>query len=144
MGYCPEGRLTFAAKAVPHPESYILWDTSRNAPPGFGLKVAGKKTYILRRKVMGKSMLSKVGNFADFAKSQGVRARPAALALALAMVATGHNPNALARNQKAAEVTLKQAMLAYREHMTERMQRPAKLATLKVYDRVMRRHEEWG
>ena len=106
------------------------------------MKVAGKKTYILRRKVMGKSMLSKVGNFADFAKSQDARARPAELALA--MVATGHNPNALARNQKAAEVTLKQAMLAYREHMTERMQRPAKLGTLKVYDRVMRRHEEWG
>jgi integrase len=142
VGYGPNGKLTFAANAVPHPESYILWDSSRDAPPGFGLKVAGKKTYILRRKVMGKSMLSKVGNFADFAKIQDARARAAGLALT--MVATGQNPNVLAREQGAAEVTLKQAMLAYREHMVERTQRPAKPETLRVYDRVMRRHEEWG
>ena len=57
VGYNGQGKLKFAEKAVPNPESYILWDASRDAPPGFGLKVAGKKTYILRRKVMGKSML---------------------------------------------------------------------------------------
>ena len=142
VGYGSDGKLAFAAKAVPRPESYILWDTSRDAPPGFGLKVAGKKTYILRRKVMGKSMLSKVGNFADFARIQDARARAAELALT--MVATGQNPNVLAREQNAAEVTLKQAMHAYREHIVERTQRPAKPETLKVYDRVMRAHEKWG
>ena len=142
VGYNGQGKLTFAEKAVPNPESYILWDASRDAPPGFGLKVAGKKTYILRRKVMGKSMLSKVGNFADFAKIQDARARAAELALT--MVETGQNPNLLARERDAAEVTLKQAMLAYREHLVERTQRPAKPDTLKVYDRVMKRHAEWG
>jgi integrase len=141
VGYDGNGKLTFAKDAVSNPESYILWDTSRDAPPGFGLKVAGKKTYILRRKVMGKSMLAKVGNFADFEKIQTARAKAAELALA--MVATGQNPNVMAREQNAAEVTLKQAMLAYREHIVERTQRPAKPETLKVYDRVMRRHEEW-
>lgn len=60
VGYDGNGKLTFAKDAISNPESYILWDTSRDAPPGFGLKVAGKKTYILRRKVMGKSMLAKV------------------------------------------------------------------------------------
>lgn len=142
VGYGPDGKLKFAADAVANPESYILWDVSRDAPPGFGLKVAGKKTYILRRKVMGKSMLSKVGNFTDFERIQDARAQAAKLALA--MVNTGQNPNVLAREQNAAEVTLKQAMLAYREHLVERTQRPAKPETLKVYDRVMRRHEEWG
>lgn len=141
VGYNDQGKLKFAEKAVPNPESYILWDSSRDAPPGFGLKVAGKKTYILRRKVMGKSMLSKVGNFADYDRIQDARARAAELALA--MVSTGQNPNVLAREQNAAEVTLKQAMLAYREHLVERTQRPAKPETLKVYDRVMRRHDEW-
>lgn len=141
VGYDGNGKLTFAKDAVSNPESYILWDTSRDAPPGFGLKVAGKKTYILRRKVMGKSMLAKVGNFADFEKIQTARAKAAELALA--MVATGQNPNVMAREQNAAEVTLKQAMQAYREHIVERTQRPAKPETLKVYDRVMRRHEEW-
>lgn len=55
MGYGSDGKLTFASKPVPNPESHILWDASRDAPPGFGLEVAGKKTYILRRKVLGKS-----------------------------------------------------------------------------------------
>lgn len=141
VAYGNDGKLKFAANAVSDPESYILWDSSRDAPPGFGLKVAGKKTYILRRKVKGKSMLAKVGNFADFNKIQDARARAAVLALE--MLSTGQNPNVMAREQNAAEVTLEQAMLAYREHIVERTQRPAKPETLKVYDRVMRRHKEW-
>ncbi len=76
-GYNGQGKLKFAEIAVANPESYILWDASRDAPPGYGLKVAGKKTYILRRKVIGKSMLSKVGNVADFAKIQDARAKAA-------------------------------------------------------------------
>jgi integrase len=142
IGYGPDGKLIFSAKPVAPTASYVVWDTSRDAPPGFGLKVAGKKTYILRRKVHGKSMLSKVGNFADFDKIQDARAK--ARELARTMVSTGQNPNVLARAQNAAEVTVGQAMLAYREHIVERTQRPAKPETLRVYDRVMRRHAEWG
>ena len=44
------------------------------------MKVAGKKTYILRRKVLGKSMLAKGGNFSDFDK-EGVSFRSAATLL---------------------------------------------------------------
>ena len=142
IGYGPDGKLLFSAKAVADPDSFIVWDSNRDAPPGFGLKVAGKKTYILRRKVHGKSMLSKVGNFADFDKIQDARAK--ARELARTMVETGQNPNVLARAVNAAEVTLGQAMKAYRDHMVERTQRPAKPETLKVYDRVTRRHAEWG
>jgi hypothetical protein len=103
VGYDANGKLAFAKDAVSSPESYILWDTSRDAPPGFGLKVAGKKTYILRRKVMGKSMLAKVGNFADFEKIQTARAKAAELALA--MVATGQNPNVMARVSVSSKLT---------------------------------------
>ncbi|MES2151765.1 MAG: tyrosine-type recombinase/integrase [Pseudomonadota bacterium] len=141
VGYGVDGKLAFAAKAVPNPEGYIVWDISRDAPPGFGLKVGKRKTYILRRKVLGKSMLSKVGNLADFDKIQDARAK--AGELARTMVETGQNPNALAREANAAEVTLKQAMMAYREHLTTRTVKPAKVETLKVYDRVMKRHDEW-
>lgn len=141
VGYGPGGKLKFADDPVPNPEAYIVWDISRDAPPGFGLKVAGKKTYILRRKVMGKSMLSKVGNFTDFAKIQDARAKAAEMALT--MVATGQNPNKLAREKNASEVTLMEVMLAYREHWVGRTRRPAQPESLKVYDRVMRRHKEW-
>jgi len=44
-------------------------------PPGFGLDVSRKKTYILRRKVLGKSMLSIVENFTDFDTIQDARAK---------------------------------------------------------------------
>jgi len=142
IAYGSDGKLKFAEKPVPKPTSYIIWDKSRDAPPGFGVKIAGKKTYVLRRKVLGKSMLAKVGNFTDFPRIQDARER--AGRLALTMVETGQNPNALARAQDAAEITLKQAMQAYRQHIVERTQRPARPETLKVYDRVMRRHEEWG
>lgn len=141
VGY-KDGRLIFASAAVVNPESYILWDASRDAPPGFGLKIAGKKTYILRRKVMGKSMLSKVGNFADFDNIQ--QARSKAAELARKMVETGQNPNTLARQFNAAEVTLRQAMAAYREHWTTRAQKPAKEGSLRVFDRVARQHVAWG
>lgn len=142
VGYDKQGKLVFASKPVDSPQSYILWDTSRDAPPGFGLKVAGKKVYILRRKVMGKSMLSTVGNFADFESIQKARAR--AGELARKMVETGQNPNTLARQFNAAEVTLRQAMAAYRQHWTTRTQKPAKPESLKVFDRVARQHESWG
>lgn len=141
VGYDKQGKLVFASKPVDSPQSYILWDTSRDAPPGFGLKVAGKKVYILRRKVMGKSMLSTVGNFADFESIQKARVR--AGELARKMVETGQNPNTLARQFNAAEVTLRQAMAAYREHWTTRTQKPAKPESLKVFDRVARQHEAW-
>ena len=90
IGYGSDGKLKFADKPDRNSESYILWDISRDAPPGFGLKVAGKKTYILRRKVMGKSMLSKVGNFTDFAKIQDARAKAAELALTMVASQRSH------------------------------------------------------
>lgn len=141
-GYGDDGKLLFADAPAPKPEGYILWDTSRDAPPGFGFQVAKRKTYILRRKVKGKSIYAKVGNFADFERIQDARAKAAELALT--MERTGQNPNALARQIDAAQTTLKEAMLAYREHWVHRTQRPAKPESLKVYDRVMKRHEEWS
>lgn len=141
VGYDKGGKLMFAQDPIADPQSYILWDSARGAPSGFGVKVAGKKTYILRRKVMGKSLMSKVGNFTDFVDIHQARERAAALALA--MVALGRNPNAVKREINAAEVTLGQAMEAYKQHMIERTQKPAKPETLKVYDRVVKRHGEW-
>jgi integrase len=120
---------------------YILWDSHRSAPPGFGLRVAGKKTYVIRRKVLGKSIMPTVGNVADFAKIDDARARAAELARK--MTETGQNPNELARQQNAAELTLGEALAKYRRHLVTRQQRPARVETLRVYDRVARKFEEW-
>lgn len=36
-------------------KDYIVYDVSQEAPPGFGIRVAKKKTFVIRRKVHGKS-----------------------------------------------------------------------------------------
>jgi integrase len=120
---------------------FILWDSHSSAPPGFGVRVAGKKTFVIRRKVRGKSMLSKVGNATDYTKIETARTKAAELALA--MTETGQNPNEMARQQSAAEMTLGEALSKYRTHLVNRQQKPAKLETLRVYDRVSRKFTEW-
>ena len=121
--------------------SYIIWDSHQSAPPGFGVRVAAKKTYILRRKVLGRSIMPTVGNVADFDTIDSARRKAAAMALK--MVETGKNPNAEARRIAASEFTLGMALERYRTHLTTRTQKPAKPETLKVHDRVVRRFTEW-
>ena len=128
----------------PNPDfksSYILWDASREAPPGFGVRVAAKKTYILRRKVHGKSIMPTVGNFADFNRIELARARAADLARTL--VETGMNPNELARKAASSEITLREVLARYRQHLTTRKQKPATEETLRVHDRIVRKHESF-
>lgn len=150
VGYAPDGKLVFEAN--PHKDKagnvigkpvtgYILWDSNRSAPPGFGVRISTKKTYIIRRKVLGRSIMPTVGNFSDFATIDEARKRAAVLALK--MVETGKNPNAEARQVAASEFTLRMAFARYREYLTLRTQKPAKPETLKVIDRVVRRFDEW-
>ena len=134
LGY-DKGKLVFATTDNPHAKSYILWDASRDSPPGFGVKVAGRKTYILRRKIHGKSILAKVGNVADYLDISDARKRAAEMARQI--VDTGRNPNAVAREKAANELTLGEAMADYRLHLVRRA-KPAAPDTLRVYDRVVR------
>ena len=142
LEYDKSAKLVFAKEPVdPIPTHYYIWDTNRDAPPGFGVKVAGKKTYILRRKVLGKSIMSKVGNAVDFDDLPQARARAREVARNMGIM--GRNPNAAARERDAAEYTLGEAMAAYRTHLIERTVRPAKPETLRVFDRVVRKHDDW-
>ena len=112
-GYSPGGKLEFAPNPPkdkdgnalgPALASYIIWDSNQAAPPGFGIRIAAKKTYIIRRKVLGRSIIPTVGNFPDFNTIDEARRRAAVLALK--MVETGRNPNAEARKVAASEFTL--------------------------------------
>lgn len=121
---------------------YILWDSNRAAPPGFGVRVAGKKTYVLRRKVNGRSLMPTVGNVADF--NQLDQARKKAADMALVLLETGRNPNEVARQQQKAGLTLGEAMARYRHHLVTRRQKPARQATLRVFDRVVKKLTAWN
>ncbi len=114
MGYTLEGKLDFVdnvktlkdgTKNPGYVDDYIIWDSHRDAPPGFGIRIAGRKTFIIRRKVHGRSMMPKVGNFSDFSSIDEARRRAAMLALK--MVETGKNHNAEARKIAASEFTLR-------------------------------------
>ena len=65
-GYGSDGKLVFAPNPPkdkdgnalgPALTSYIIWDSNQAAPPGFGIRIAAKKTYIIRRKVLGRSIM---------------------------------------------------------------------------------------
>lgn len=139
VGLSAKGALLFEANVGNKP--YILWDSNRDAPPGFGVRIAGKKTYIIRRKVDGVSIMPTVGNVSDFL-DLGL-ARKKAAGLARAMVDTGKNPNKARREAGALELTLGDVMGAYRKHLATRVKRRASPETLRVVDRVMGKFDEW-
>jgi len=144
IGVDGKGELSFAENVGL--KDYILYDASQEAPPGFGVRVSKKKTFIIRRKVLGKSFMPTVGNVADFmadTKSALANARAKAAKMALEIVDTKANPNETARKRSAAELTLGEAFSRYRHHLVTRTQRPASKETLRVADRAARKFEAW-
>ncbi|MCM2538730.1 tyrosine-type recombinase/integrase [Burkholderia glumae] len=140
VGLDAKGALVFEANVGNKP--YILWDSNRDAPPGFGVRVAAKKTYIIRRKVDGVSIMPTVGNVADFL-DLGL-ARKKAAELAMSMVETGKNPNRTKREAGALEPTLGDIVAAYRNHLATRVKRRATAETLRAVDRATNKFTEWG
>jgi hypothetical protein len=55
VGVDAKGDLVFEPN--PSGKDYIVYDASQEAPPGFGVRIAKKKTFIIRRKVHGKSFM---------------------------------------------------------------------------------------
>ena len=84
--------------------SYIIWDSHQSAASGFSVRVAAKRTYILRRKVLGRSTVPTLGNVTDFDTID--TARKKAAAMDLKMIETGKNPNVEARRVAASEFTV--------------------------------------
>ena len=144
VGFDEKGELKFEPN--PTGKDYIVYDASQESPPGFGVRVAKKKTFIIRRKVHGKSFMPTVGNVADFmaaTKSALANARAKAAKMALEIVETRANPNETARKRSAAELTLGEAFEKYRHHLATRTQRPATKETLRVADRAARKFASW-
>ncbi len=138
VGVDAKGGLVFE----PNDKPYIVWDSNALAPPGFGIRVATKKTYIIRRKVGGVSRMPTVGNVADFLDLGAARKKAAELALKI--VETGRNPNKDARDESAAEITVGKALADYRYHLETRVKKRASPETLRAADRHIRKFKEWG
>lgn len=121
---------------------YILYDDHRDAPTGFGVKVAKtKKTYIVQRRVSSSKVIKvKVGNVSDFNNIDMARYK----ARSLVQVAkdTGRNPSIIERQKLAGEITLAEAFTQYREHLLGRP-KSAKPNTLMVLDRSVCKFNAW-
>ena len=120
---------------------YILFDGHRDSPTGFGVKISHtKKTYIFQRRVGEKIIKTKIGNVSDFLNIDAARKKAAEL-IHIAKN-TGRNPNAVAREKNANEITLSEAFDQYRLHLLGRP-KPAKINTLIVFDKALDRLSVW-
>jgi integrase len=110
-------KIVFGVNDAQNP--WILFDSHRKAPVGFGVKVGkSSKTYIVQRKVDGKVIKIKVGNVSDFDRIDD--AREAARLLAVEAKASGVNPTTARRQQKASEITVEMAFQSYVSYLKGR------------------------
>lgn len=144
VGVDSAGRIIYQPN--PRGEPYYVFDSAPGAPVGFALKVAKRKTFVVQRKVEGRTFRASLGSVAEFLQEKDglEKARAAAAKIGTEIRVQQINPNVVARKQSAAELTLGQAFAAYREHLTTREIKRAKEATLKVFDRCVKRFEDWN
>lgn len=143
VGVDSAGRIIFEPN--PRGEPYYVFDSAPGAPVGFGLKVSKRKTFVIQRKVEGRTFRASLGSVAEFLQEQNglEKARAAAAKIGAEIRTQQVNPNVVAKKQSAAELTLGQAFAAYRVHLTTREIKRAKPETLKVFDRCVKRFEDW-
>ena len=103
----------------PNDEPYIVWDSNRDAPPGFCVRVSAKETDVIRCEVRGVSVMPNVGSVADFLTLDIARKRAAEFDVM--MIETARNPNQDRRDESAAETTLGNALAAYRNQLATRV-----------------------
>lgn len=133
------GKLIFEPNPTRTP--YIVFDEHREAPVGFGVKVSvTKKTYLIQRKVDNKVIKAKVGNISDFDAID--QARVAARAMAETMMETKRNPNVVAREQSAAEITMGECFQRYRASLVSCAE-PPKENSLRVFDKATVKLKSW-
>lgn len=136
----PHGRIGFAPNPTRTP--YIIFDTHKSAPRGFGINCHRHgASYLIQRRVGDKVFKAKVCDIRDMPITE---ARIRAGDLATEMRTTGANPNVTMREGKRrkalSQITLRQALAEYRAYLTGRGQ-PAKASSLKVLDSTTKRLE---
>lgn len=144
VGFDQKGKIIYEENAGGEP--YIVFDASPGAPLGFGVKVGGRKTFIVQRKVEGKTFRATLGSVAEYlGQPNGLEvARNRAAVLGAEMRAKQINPNVAARKLSAAEKTLGAAFDEFLEYVENRENKPAKPETMRVYRRAAAKFADWG
>ena len=104
---------------------------------GFGVIIgSSKKTYYTEKRINGKTVRVRFGEHGQITTEQARRKAQKILG----SMADGINPVAQQRDQRATEITLKEASLDYHEISAERLEP----RTIKIYEGILQRHfKDW-
>lgn len=134
-----KGKLIFEPNTAQTP--YIVYDTSRDAPRGFGVKVsATSKSFVIQVREGKRVIKSKVGNVRDFSSLK--EAYEQGFAFLKTIKETGRNPNVVEREKEYADLTLSEIFEQYKHHLQHRA-KPATANTLDALNKAIKRLKEW-
>ena len=127
--------------------NYLIYDSHRDAPIGFAIRVGKKASvYLVEKLVAGKKMKIHVGLARGKKADEHVIDVESARDKARALVATakkhGANPRDVAEQVEASELTLGDVFTRYRHHLTSRAQ-PAKANSLLSVDKAFDKFSDW-
>ncbi len=136
----PKGQV----KKVPNTErkEYIVFDTHKDAPKGFALKVAARsKSFLVQVRVGTQVIKTKLGDIKEFPKmSDAYKAGFEALE---AIRATGKNPNTIRRQKQLDEYSLQEVFASYRDYLVNERKPPAKPNSLMALDKAQQKFSPW-
>lgn len=114
LHYDSKGKLVWGDN--PEGKEYFVFCSHQNSPVGFGVRVSGKKTYIIQRRVRGENKVVKatIGYCSDMTLDE---ARARAADFGLTIKDTGQNPNEVARLVSEMEPTVERVMTTYKTHL---------------------------
>ncbi|HDR9169555.1 TPA: integrase arm-type DNA-binding domain-containing protein [Burkholderia vietnamiensis] len=129
--------------ANPDRQPYLVTDAT--GPTGFGIKVtAGNASYVVQKRVRAKGpgavIRATLGRVTEMTIQQ---ARKRAHEVLDGIVETGRAPGPDKRNRDERDLTLGEALEAYRHDLVHR-KRPAKANSLKSYDKAVRKLATWA
>lgn len=127
--------------------NYLVYDSHRDAPTGFAIRVGKKASiYLVEKLVAGRKMKIYVGLARGKKADEPVIDVESARDRARALVATAKkhraNPKNVAEQIEASELTLGDVFARYRRHLTSRAQ-PAKPNSLLSLDKALAKFKDW-
>lgn len=135
-----KGKIVFEANSSRTP--YIVFDTSRDAPRGFGIKVgATGKSFLIQVRDGKRVIKSKIGNVRDFPSLK--EAYQKGFEFLKTIKDTGRNPNVIEREKEYQDLTLREIFDQYTDHLKNRA-KPATKNSLDALEKAIKRLSEWS
>ena len=135
-----KGKIVFEPNTSRAP--YIVFDTSRDAPRGFGIKVgATGKSFLIQVRDGKRVIKSKIGSVRDFPSLK--EAYEKGFEFLKTIKDTGRNPNAIERQKEYQDLTLGEIFEQYIKHLKTRA-KPATENSINTLEKGIKRLNDWN